>query len=114
MFIFFCPLETWFSLLNRFTFLQVADKQLVVGTMTGQFSIIPKPELRGFWKDSPTFSLPFKVTKRRLYGPYNLPRNDPDGVWSRFDASGITVQHCPGAEAKRIHPKSWVKTGCPS
>ena len=37
-------------------------------------SIIPKPELRGFWGDSLT-KPPFKVTNRRVIGRYNLPRN---------------------------------------
>ena len=93
-----------------FTFLQVTDKQLVVGTMTGQFSIIPKPESRGFWKDSPTFSPPFKVTKL-WFGPYNLPRNDPDGIWSR---SMLVQESLSNTVQKKKHPKSWVKRGCPS
>ena len=38
---------------------------------SGQMKLwIPKPELRGFWRDS----LTFKVTTRR-FGRYNLPRN---------------------------------------
>ena len=38
-------------------------------------SIIPKPELRWFWWDAPYyFSPPFKVTTRRRFGRYNLPR----------------------------------------
>ena len=43
--------------------------------ISGQISIIPKPELRGFWGDFPYFSPPFKVTNRRGTGRYNLPRS---------------------------------------
>ena len=32
---------------------------------TGQITIIPKPELRGFWGHFPYFSPPFGVTTRR-------------------------------------------------
>ena len=42
---------------------------------SGQITIIPKPELRGFWGDSLT-KPPFKVTNRR-FGRYNLLRYIP-------------------------------------
>ena len=45
-------------------------------SISGQNTIIPKPELRGFWKgiNSLTKSAPFGGIPNRLVGRYNLPR----------------------------------------
>ena len=41
--------------------------------ISGQFIIIPKPELRGFWGHFPYFSPPFGVTNRREMVALNCP-----------------------------------------
>ena len=45
---------------------------MIIDNNSGQISIIPKPELRGFGEDSLT-KPHFGVTNRRV-GRYNLPR----------------------------------------
>ncbi len=50
----------------------VSFREGIYNISSGQITIIPKPELRSFWEDSPT-KPPFGVTNRRV-GRYNLPR----------------------------------------
>ncbi len=87
---------------------------------SGQITIIPQPELRGFWGDSLTKTTIW-VTNRR-FGRYNLPRSSWTS-WTRppnfktpnficklqrnlgATKSGNNKIWCPSGIAKYSHPK---------